>query len=107
MKNLLIAALSLAGLSFPTAVGAQETPPSMALWGTSVPSNIVCRTKARSRFLELGGKDLSGTSDNAQWSSINGMKALVWCRSDNAVIAVSGSSYSAVSELLDEIKKVY
>jgi hypothetical protein len=82
-------------------------PPSMALHEKSVANNIACRNAARSKFFELGGKDLSPSDSNAQWATIGNMKAIAWCRENRVVISVAGYSYDSVAEVRDEIAKAF
>ena len=83
-------------------------PPTMALYSTSVANNIACRNAARSKFFELGAKDMSSSNENAQWGTIGtNMRALVWCRETQVIIAVTGYNYNSVSEARDEIVKAF
>jgi len=82
-------------------------PPTMALYEKAVANNIACRNAARSKFFELGGKDLSQSDSNAQWATIGNMKAIAWCRDNRVVISVAGYNYDSVSELRDEITKAF
>lgn len=81
--------------------------PVVALSVRDIASNISCRIKARSKFLELGGTGLPDASENSQWADINGMTPVVWCRNTQAFIAVSGTNSNAVTELRDEISKIF
>ena len=82
-------------------------PPSMALYEKAVANNIACRNAARSKFFELGGKDLSPNDSNAQWATIGNMKAIAWCRENRVVISVAGYNYDSVAEVRDEIAKAF
>jgi len=82
-------------------------PPSMALYEKAVTNNIACRNAARSKFFELGGKDLSPSDSNAQWATIGNMKAIAWCRDNRVVISVAGYNYNSVAEVRDEIAKAF
>ena len=83
-------------------------PPTMALYSKSVANNIACRNAARSKFFELGAKDMSSSNENAQWGTIGtNMRALVWCRETQVIIAVTGYNYNSVSEARDEIVKAF
>jgi len=82
-------------------------PPSMALHEKAVANNIACRNAARSKFFELGGKDLSPNDSNAQWATIGNMKAIAWCRENRVVISVAGYNYDSVAEVRDEIAKAF
>ena len=99
--------------SAPAAVfgGLGETgsmPPTMALYATGVANNIACRNAARSKFFELGARNMSSSDSNSQWGVIGtNIKAVVWCRETQAIIAVSGYNYNAVSEARDEIAKAF
>ena len=103
---------AFAGMSKPAAFGAftgtSDTPPTMALYSTSVTNNIACRNAARSKFFELGAKNMSSSNENAQWGTIGtNMRALVWCRETQVIIAVTGYNYNSVSEARDEIVKAF
>ena len=82
-------------------------PPSMALYEKAVANNIACRNAARSKFFELGGKDLSPSDSNAQWATIGNMKAIAWCRDNRVIISVAGYNYNSVAEVRDEIVKAF
>jgi hypothetical protein len=82
----------------------RNSAPAMVLWAININSNITCRSKARSKLLELGARGMTSSTDNAQWGIIGDMNSLVWCRNDYAIIAVSGSNYDAIKELRDELK---
>lgn len=82
-------------------------PPTMALYEKPIPNNIACRNAARSKFFELGGKDLSPSDSNAQWATIGNMKAIAWCRDNRVVISVAGYNYNSVAEVRDEIVKAF
>ena len=103
LKNLL---LGVAVLGFASPSFAQVVP-SVAVGSAVISSNIACRNKTRSKYLELGATNLSDSSSNSQWANINSMKTLVWCRDTQAVIVVSGSDFTAVTELRDEIFKIF
>ena len=104
IKSLLVAAIVLAATpSFAQSVGV----PSMSLGVADINSNISCRTKARAKYFELGARDMSPDDSNSQWATINSMKALVWCRGNQAIISVAGSSVSSITELRDEILKAF
>jgi len=82
-------------------------PPTMALYEKAVTNNIACRNAARSKFFELGGKDLSPSDSNAQWATIGNMKAIAWCRDNRVIISVAGYNYNSVAEVRDEIVKAF
>jgi len=82
-------------------------PPTMALYEKPLANNIACRNAARSKFFELGAKDLSPSDSNAQWATIGNMKAIAWCRDNRVVISVAGYNYDSVAELRDEIVKAF
>jgi hypothetical protein len=84
-----------------------EDPPSLALGYDNVTSNIACRNKARSKFFELGARDMSPPESNAQWATVGNMRAVAWCRENHVVIGVSGHSYNSVNELRDLIRKAF
>ena len=87
--------------------GSETTAPTMSLWETSVANNIACRNAARSKFFELGARNMSESSSNSQWATIGNMKALAWCRDNRVIISVAGYNYDSVIELRDEIKKAF
>ena len=82
-------------------------PPTMALYEANVANNIACRNAARSKFFELGARDMSPSDSNGQWATIGNMKAIVWCRENRAIISVAGYSYNAVTEARDAIVKAF
>ena len=82
-------------------------PPTMALYEKGVANNIACRNAARSKFFELGARDMSPSDSNGQWATVGNMKAIVWCRENRAIISVAGYNYNSVSELRDEIAKAF
>lgn len=82
-------------------------PPTMALYEKAVNNNIACRNAARSKFFELGARDMSPSDSNAQWATVGNMKAIVWCRENRAIVSVAGYNYNSVSELRDEISKAF
>jgi hypothetical protein len=92
---------------FSSSVAASEVVPSMALSAVNIANNISCRSRARAKYFELGARDMSNDTSNAQWAIVGNMQAVVWCRDIQAVIAVAGSNYSAVAELRDELQKVF
>jgi len=82
-------------------------PPTMALYEKGVANNIACRNAARSKFFELGARDMSPSDSNGQWATVGNMKAIVWCRENRAIVSVAGYNYNSVSELRDEIAKAF
>ena len=84
-----------------------DVPPAMALNTVNITSNISCRAKARSKYFELGARDMSKDDSNAQWGTVGTMQAVVWCRDTQAIIAVAGSNQSSAVELRDEIVKAF
>ena len=88
--------------------GTNDTPPTMALYATGVANNIACRNAARAKLFELGARNMSSSDSNSQWGVIGtNMKAVVWCRETQAIIAVSGYNYNSVSEARDELAKAF
>jgi hypothetical protein len=87
--------------------GGGSTPPAMSLYAVNITNNIACRSKARSKYFELGARDMSSENLNAQWGTIGSMQAVVWCRDSQAIIAVAGSNYDSVKEVRDEIVKAF
>ena len=84
-----------------------NNPPAMSLYAVNIANNIACRNKARSKYFELGARDMSRDDSNAQWGTVGSMQALVWCRDTQAIIAVSGVNYESVRELREEIQKAF
>jgi hypothetical protein len=84
-----------------------SVPPTMALYEENITNNITCRSKARSKFFELGARDMSPSDSNGQWATIGNMKAIAWCRENRVIISVAGYNYNSVSELRDEIAKAF
>lgn len=99
-------AASVGGMVFGQGLSVND-PPSLGLAQKAVDNNITCRTKARSKFLEMGARDLSPSDSNSQWATISNMRAVVWCRGDQVVIGVSGHSYNSVNELRDVLYAAY
>ena len=87
--------------------GGGNTPPALSLYAVNINNNIACRSKARSKYFELGARDMSSENLNAQWGTVGSMQAVVWCRDSQAIIGVAGASYDAVKELRDEIAKAF
>jgi hypothetical protein len=84
-----------------------STPPSMSLGVRSTPNNIACRNTARSKFFELGARDMSDSNSNSQWATVGNMKVLVWCRDTQAIISVAGDNYDSVTEVRDVLGKAF
>jgi len=103
IKQLLLGATILATATPSFALGA----PVISAAVTTISSNVACRNKARSKYFELGARDMSNDTSNAQWATVGNMQAVVWCRDTQAVIAVAGGSFNAVGELRDEISKAF
>jgi hypothetical protein len=82
-------------------------PPTMALYEKQVNNNIACRNAARSKYFELGAKDLSQSDSNSQWATVGNMKVVAWCRENRVVISVAGYNYDSVVELRDEVIKAF
>jgi hypothetical protein len=87
--------------------GSETMPPSMSLGVRAITNNISCRNTARSKFFELGARDMSPSDSNSQWATIGNMKAIVWCRDSQAVISVAGYSYDSVTEVRDVLGKAF
>ena len=87
--------------------GSETTAPTMSLWETSVANNIACRNAARSKFFELGARNMSESSSNSQWATVGNMKVVAWCRENRVVISVAGYNYDSVVELRDEVIKAF
>jgi hypothetical protein len=79
----------------------------MSLYAVNIANNIACRSKARSKYFELGARDMSSENLNAQWGTVGSMQAVVWCRDSQAIIAVAGANYDSVKEVRDEIVKAF
>jgi len=100
--------MTAAWSSAPTsAVSSSNIPPALSLYAVNINNNISCRAKARAKYFELGARDMSNDTSNAQWGTIGNMQAVVWCRDSQAVIAVAGNSYDSVKELRDELAKSF
>jgi len=84
-----------------------QSAPIISVAVANISSNVACRTKARSKYFELGGTRMADANSNTQWATINGMSALVWCRETQAVINTAGSDSNSVYELRDEILKIF
>ena len=82
-------------------------PPTMALYSKSVANNIACRNAARSKFFELGARNMSPSGENAQFGVIGSNHAAVWCRENRAFIVVAGQSFDSVTEIRAEIAKAF
>jgi len=87
--------------------GGGTTPPTMSLWEMPVTNNIACRSAARSKLFELAARNMSESSSNGQWGTVNNMRALAWCRDNRVIISVAGYDYDSVVELRDEIRKAF
>ena len=92
---------------FSALVGGESNPPSMSLYEVGVTNNIACRNAARSKFFELGARDMSTSDNNAQWGIVNNMRAVVWCRDTRAIIAVAGQNYDSVREVREALQKAF
>lgn len=84
-----------------------DTPPSIVVSIVDTPSSFYCRTKARSKYFELGARDISNEDSNSQWAVVGRSRSLVWCRGTQAIVIVTGSNYTAIDELRDELKKAF
>jgi hypothetical protein len=93
-------------MSFGAGLSANDAP-SLGLAQKAVENNIACRTKARSKFIELGARDLSSPDSNSQWGTVSNMRVVAWCRGNQVVIGVSGHNYNSVNELRDIIYDAY
>ncbi len=92
---------------FSALAGGESNPPSMSLYELTVSNNIACRNAARSKFFELGARDMSVSDNNAQWGIINNMRAVVWCRDTRAIISVAGQNYDSVREVREALQKAF
>jgi len=90
-----------------SALGSYDGPPSMAVTTVETPNAITCRQRARAKYFELGARDMSKDTENAQWGTFGSVQALIWCRGNEAVISVAGRSFDAVVEVKDELKKAF
>ena len=88
-------------------LGDGDRAPAIALHEKVVTNNIVCRNAARSKFFELGARNMSPSEENAQFGIVGNMNSVVWCRGNRAIISVAGPDYSAVSELRDELARAF
>ena len=82
-------------------------PPSLAFSERAIANNIACRNAARSKFFELGARNMSPSDENAQFGIIGRNHAAVWCRENRAFIVVAGQSFDSVSEIRSEITKAF
>ena len=92
---------------FSSLVGGESNPPTMSLYEVAVNNNIACRNAARTKFFELGARDMSTSDNNAQWGIVNNMRALVWCRDTRAIIVVAGQNYDSVREVREALQKAF
>ena len=83
------------------------TPHALTLYARSSTSNISCRSKARSKYFELGARDMSDSNNNSQWATVGNMRVLVWCRETQAIISVAGNSYDSVTEVRDVLGNAF
>jgi hypothetical protein len=80
----------------------QTSVPLISVYVKPITNNVTCRNKARAKYFELGATNMNDPNDNAQWATINSMKALTWCRGTEVFIAVAtNGSYSSAEELRD------
>lgn len=84
-----------------------DIPPSLTFAERSVANNIACRNAARSKFFELGARNMSPSDENAQFGIIGRNHAAVWCRENRAFIVVAGQSFDSVNEIRAEITKAF
>ena len=88
-------------------VSSYDGPPTISLASNDVPSAIHCRSRAHSKFLELGAKNMSEPDSNSQWGILGSIRAVVWCRGTQAITATAGTNYTSTTELRDEIRKAF
>ena len=88
-------------------LGDGDRAPAIALHEKAVANNIACRNAARSKFFELGARNMSPSEENAQFGIVGNMNSVVWCRGNRAIISVAGPDYGAVSELRDELARAF
>jgi len=88
-------------------LGEVNTPPALTLSVRGINNNIACRNAARSKYFELGARDMSASDSNTQWGTVGNMQAVVWCRDSYAVIGVAGQNNSSVVELRDAVAKAF
>jgi hypothetical protein len=105
-KPVVVASVPTAG-TFSALSSGGSNPPSMSLGVRSTPNNIACRNTARSKFFELGARDMSDSNNNSQWATVGNMKVLVWCRDTQAIISVAGDNYDSVTEVRDVLGKAF
>jgi hypothetical protein len=84
-----------------------QSAPFITVSVVGTENSISCRIRARSKYLELGARDVSRAESNSQWGTVGSMQALVWCRDTQAIIVVGGPDNGSVVELRDEIKKAF
>lgn len=113
IKSILVAAASVLvaapAISAPIerASLVNDTPPFISASVVDTPSSFYCRTKARSKYFELGAREISNEDSNSQWAIVGRNRALIWCRGSQAIIIVTGSNSTAIEELRDELKKAF
>lgn len=93
--------------AFSAALSGGDNPPSMYLAVRSINNNIACRNAARSKYFEVGARDMSSSDNNSQWGTVGSMQAVVWCRDTQAIIVVAGGSGNSAEELRDTITKAF
>lgn len=89
------------------ALPSTDVPPSIAISVIDTPSAFYCRTKARSKYFELGARDISNEDTNSQWAVVGRNRVLVWCRGSQAIIVATGPNYNTIDELREELKKAF
>jgi len=88
-------------------INTEDIPPTLAFSERAIANNIACRNAARSKFFELGARNMSPSDENAQFGIIGRNHAAVWCRENRAFIVVAGQSFDSVSEIRSEITKAF
>lgn len=84
-----------------------SNPPAIAVSVVNIANNASCRSRARSKYFEMGARDLAPQDSNSQWGTIGSSQGLVWCRDNHAVISVAGPNFDTVVEFKDELKKAF
>ena len=95
--------------AFGNFTGTSDTPPTVVLYAIGVANNIACRNSARKKFFELGARNkMSSSKNNSYWGTIGtNMRAVVWCRETQAIVAVTGYHYDSVIEVRNAIVNAF
>ena len=97
----------VASSTFMSGLNTGDFAPSITFAERAIANNIACRNAARSKFFELGARNMSPSDENAQFGIIGINHAAVWCRENRAFIVVAGKNFDAVNEIRAEISKAF